>query len=45
MTDSWRKVMAVPYEEIPKDEDSVTKKFMTSKEGVLKAVGCPIIST
>lgn len=34
----------VPYDEVPKDEDFVKDKFMTSKEGVLQEVGCPIIS-
>lgn len=35
----------VPYKEVPKDVDSITKKkFMTSK-GVLQATGCPLIST
>jgi len=38
-SDGW----SVPYVEVPKDEDSVTKKFMSSKEGVLQAAGCPII--
>ena len=41
-SDGW----SVPYEEVQKDEDSIMKnKFMTSKEGVLQAAGCPIIST
>ena len=41
-SDGW----FVPYEEVPKDEDSVIKKkFMTSKEGVLQAADCPIVST
>jgi len=36
----------VPCEEVPKDVDSMTKKkFMTSKERVLQATGCPMIST
>ena len=35
-SDGW----FVPYEEATKDEDSVTKKFMTSKEGALQATGC-----
>ena len=33
-SDEW----SMPYEEVPKDEDFVTKEFMTSKEGVLQAV-------
>lgn len=31
----------MPYEEVPKDEDYVTKKkFTTSKEGFLQAASC-----
>jgi len=41
-SDGW----FVPYEEVPKNVDSMTKKkFMTSKEGVLQAAGYPMIST
>jgi len=41
-SDGW----FVPYEEVPKDEDSITKnKLMTSKEGTLQVVGCSMIST
>jgi len=40
-SDGW----SVPHEEVPKNEDSLTNKFMTSKEGVLQATGCSIIST
>jgi len=41
-SDGW----SVPYEEVPKDEDSITKnKFMTSKEGALQATSCSMIST
>jgi len=31
---------SIPYEEVPKDEDSLTKKFMTSKEGALQTNSC-----
>jgi len=41
-SDGW----FVPYEEVLKDVDSIMKnKFMTLKEGVLQATGCPMIST
>ena len=40
--DGW----SVPYGEVPKDEESTTKKkFMTSKKGFIQEAGCPIIST
>ena len=41
MTNSWMKVMdgLCPMKEATKDEDSWTKKFMTSKEGAFQAAG------
>jgi len=41
-SDGW----FLPYEEVPKYVDSLTKKkFMTSKEGVLQATSYLMIST
>ena len=35
-SDGWY----VPYEEATKDEDSLTKTVMTSKEGALQVASC-----